>query len=153
MMKQDWIKKYLSEEDLAAILNEIAEVEKFTSGQIRLSLRHKRHPFERLTKPHKIAIRDFHRLGMQNTKHKTGVLIFILFGEKYYDILADSGIHKKIPDEVWKSIEEKIKGEFRNGNYKNAILHIIEKVGEVLREEFPRGPGSKNELTSDISIE
>src|SRR6266498_2888594 len=102
---KEWISKYLTSHDLEAIKNEIAEVEKSTSGEIRLSLRDKRTFFEKLYKPRELAVRDFERLGMANTRQKTGILIFIIFSEQVYEILADEGIYGKISDSVWYNLE------------------------------------------------
>ncbi len=101
---------------------------------------------------HSIALDAFHSLGMHKTKHKTGVLIFILFDEKYFDVIADEGIHKKIPDEKWKEIELKITEEFKKGNFSGTIIHVLTEIGKVLAKEFPNEADDTNELTDEISI-
>lgn len=149
---KSWINKYLNDGDLKEIQNRISEIEKSTSGEIRLSIRQKRAFKDRKLDLHDIAVRDFHSLGMQNTKDKTGVLIFVLFSERYYDILADEGIHKKISDDIWAELEEKIKTEFKTENYKTAILHVIERIGAALIKEFPGDGGDANELPDEVVI-
>jgi uncharacterized membrane protein len=151
-MKKNWLHKYFSEDDILTVQQEIAEVEKFTSGQIRLSIRDKRSLVEKLHKPHELAVKDFERMGMSNTKHKTGILIFIIFNERFYDILADEGIHPKIPISTWNGLELKLKEEFRNGNYLNGILHIIKNVGDILKQEYPKEEGDSNELPDDVVV-
>jgi len=150
---QDWIHNYLTPEELGQVKNEIDKVEQATSGQIRLSVREKRSLWEKLYKPHELAVKDFEKLGIANTKHKTGVLIFIIFGEHYYDILADEGINEKINDRVWLSIEEKIKEEFPKESYINGILHIIDKVGELLKREFPHTAEDTDELPDEVVVQ
>ena len=147
-----WIHKYFSEDQLALIQKEISKVEQTTSGEIRLSIRKKRSFKERKRELHDIALAEFHHLAMQNTKDKTGILIFILFGERYFDIIADEGIHKKIPDNAWIEMEEKLKEEFRAGNYAGAVLHVVDKAGEVLQQEFPRQADDTNELSDEIKV-
>jgi uncharacterized membrane protein len=149
---KEWLNKYLTEEDLGKIKDEIAQVEKYTSGEIRLSLREKRSFWEKLYQSHELAVKDFEKLGMANTKDKTGILIFILFEEKYFDVLADEGIYEKIPDEVWNSLEAKLKDEFANGYFFKGIMHIIERVGEVLAKEFPRKTDDVNELPDEVVV-
>jgi uncharacterized membrane protein len=152
-LKHDWIHKYLSHEDLEKIKEEIGKVEQTTSGEIKLSLRDKRRFFEKLYKPEELASRDFDKLGVANTKNKTGILIFILFGERYYNIIADEGIHVKIPEQVWTSIDSKLVGEFRKEGYLNGILHIIDRVGQVLKKEFPREADDTNEVSDEIAVQ
>ena len=150
---KEWIHNYLTPEMLENIKHEIHNVEQITDGQIRLSIRERRSFWEKLYKPHELAIRDFEKLGMANTKHKTGVLIFIILDERYYDILADEGIHKKIDDHIWVSIEEKIKEEFPKEGYLNGILHIIDRVGDVLKKEFPGTPEEVEEFSDDVVVQ
>jgi uncharacterized membrane protein len=151
-LKKDWLNKYLSDSDLEQIKQEIAKIEQTTCGEIRLSLRAKRTLWEKLYKCHELAVKDFEKLGMTNTKDKTGILIFIIFEERYYDILADEGIYSKIPDSTWKSMEDKIVDEFRDDGYLNGILHIIDRMSDVLSKEFPRKADDVNELSDEVII-
>ncbi|MGA2668135.1 MAG: TPM domain-containing protein [Ignavibacteria bacterium] len=149
---KNWLDKYLTNYDLQRIKEEIEKVEQSTSGQIKLSIREKRKFYEKLYKPHELAVRDFEKLGIALTKHQTGVLIFLIFEERFYDILADEGIHSKIPDAMWADIESRIIQEFRNEGYLNGILHIIDRIGSVLKEEFPRESDDTNEIPDDVSV-
>jgi uncharacterized membrane protein len=151
-MKKEWLINYLSDDALESIKQEIFSVEQRTCGEIRLSLREKRKGIEKLYKCHELAVRDFEKLGMTNTKGKTGILIFIIFGERYYDILADEGIYNKIPDSTWNNLENELVEDFRSGDYHHGILQIIEKMGNVLCQEFPRETGDINELPDDVIV-
>jgi uncharacterized membrane protein len=149
---KEWLSKYLTEEDLNKIKDKVAKVELSTSGEIRLSLREKRRFWEKLYQPHELAVKDFEKLGMADTRDKTGIMIFVIFGERYYDILADEGIYEKIPDEIWNSLEARLKEEFIRGSYLNGILHIVEKIGSVLSKEFPRKTDDVNELPDEVVV-
>ena len=149
---KEWLNKYLTEEDLNKIKDEVAKVELSTSGEIRLSFREKRRLWEKLYKPHELAVKDFEKLGMALTKDKTGIMIFVIFGERYYDILADEGLYEKIPDETWNGLEAKLKKEFLQGSYLNGILHIVEQMGRVLSKEFPRKADDVNELPDEVVV-
>lgn len=151
-MSHKWLNKYLSSEDLGAIKKAIADAELRTSGEIRVSLRRKRVFLERLYSKHELAVKDFEDLDMAKTNEKTGVLLFILFDERYYDILADSEIYPKINDEKWNEFETKLKEQFRNGNYLNGILHIIQEMGEILAFHFPRKEDDVNELSDEVNV-
>jgi putative membrane protein len=149
---KEWLSKYLTQEDLNKIKDEVAKVELSTSGEIRLSFREKRRLWEKLYKPHELAVKDFEKLGMALTKDKTGIMIFVIFGERYYDILADEGLYEKIPDETWNGLEAKLKKEFLQGSYLNGILHIVEQMGRVLSKEFPRKADDVNELPDEVVV-
>lgn len=149
---KEWLHKYLTDEDLSRIKDEIAKVEQSTSGEIRLSLREKCRFLDKLYQPHELAVRDFEKLGIANTKYKTGILIFVLFEKRYYDILADEGIYEKIPDEVWNDFEANLKEEFVKGSYANGILRVVKQMGEILSREFPRKADDVNELPDEVVV-
>lgn len=150
---KDWLHNYLTSDDLEKIKQEIQRIEQSTCGEIRLSIREKRSFWEKLYKPHELAVKDFEKLGMANTKYKTGILIFIIFEEHYYDILADEGIHEKIDDSFWINIEEKIKEEFPKEGYLKGILHVVDRTGDVLKREFPKLQDDVEELADDVVIQ
>lgn len=154
MSNKQWINKYFSEDELKDIQLALDEVERNTVGEIVLSVRDKRKWLEKLYTQHELAWRDFNRLGVANTKERTGVLIFILFEEKYYDIIADEGIYSKISDKIWNKIEVQLKEEFQNSNYSAGILSLIQKIGKVLAKEFPTRAGADNtdEISNEINI-
>ncbi len=152
-MKKQWINKYFSEDELKEIQSAMDNIERNTTGEIILSLRNKRTLLEKLYTPHELAWKDFSRLGVANTKERTGILIFIIFEERYYDIIADEGIYVKIPDKVWNELETKLTGEFRAENHFAGIMALIEKMNQILCKEFPcRADSNDDEIENEIVV-
>lgn len=151
---KDWIYNFISEDELKDVQSAIDAVESKTTGEIVLSVRSKRTLLEKLYTKHELALKDFETLGVAGTKERTGILIFIIFEEKYYDILADEGIYAKIHANTWNAFERKLKKEFGQKNYSGGILHLIEKMGDVLEKEFPARAGAANddEISNEIVI-
>ncbi len=152
-MPVNYIRQYLSTDDIHEIQSEISKVEKSTSGELRLCLRKSRGVFEKKFTPRELAIKEFHKLGMHNTDEKTGVLIFILFSDRKFEIVADEGINSKIPEEKWEFITSHLKKEFSSENYKNGIIICLNEIKDILAREFPYKEGDKNELSDEIVIE
>jgi uncharacterized membrane protein len=154
MVNKDWIYKYFSEDQLKDIQQAVEYVERKTVGEVVLSFRYKRTLGEKLYTPHELAVKDFETLGVANTKEKTGILVFILFEEHYFDILADEGIFKKIPDTLWNDVEKQLKKEFKKGNYMPGVIHLIEAMTEILVKEFPTRAGAEgdDEISNEIVI-
>lgn len=150
--KKDWIREYFSDDEMIEIQNALNEVERNTSGEVILSIRNRKKFLEKLYSNHELAYKDFDVLGAANTKERTGVLIFIIFEERYYDIIADEGIYKKIPDDFWNGLEENLKLQFKSGNYSKGILELINGMGEILRKEFPVRAGAVNDDEIDREI-
>ena len=154
MSNKQWINNYFSEDELKDIQSATDAVERNTVGEIVLSFRNKKTLLEKLYSNHELAMKDFERLEVYKTKERTGVMIFLIFEEHYFDIIADEGIYAKIPDETWNKMEEKLKDEFRNKNYSGGVLALINEMGEVLSREFPTRAGADNddELQNEIVI-
>jgi uncharacterized membrane protein len=152
-MPINYIKKYLSKEELDSITNHIAEIEKYTSGEIRICFKRSTAWAERKHSSRELAIKEFHKLGMHNTKDKTGVLLYILFKERKFEVVADAGINKKISGEKWNDITNHLINEFKSGHFKAGIIKALDEIKEVLMKEFPRKDDDTNELSNDIVIE
>lgn len=152
-MSKGFLKKYLSEADLAGIAAKIGEVEKTTSGEIRVCIRHRRHWRERKMSLHELAVHEFHRLKMHHTKERTGILIMLLFNERKFHIVADEGIHRKVEDGTWDRVAEGIAAHFKKGNFFQGICDGLESVGTVLSRHFPRQKGGENELPNKVEVD
>ena len=147
-----FIKKYLSDDDLKTIAAKIAEVENTTNGQIRVSIRQRRHWREWKLSLHQLAVREFHRLGVQRTQHRTGVLILLLMSERKFHIVADEGIHAKVQEGTWDRIAASMGEHFKKGNFCKGICEGIGQAGNILAAHFPKETGDRTELPNDVEI-
>ena len=147
------IRKYLTRDDLEEIQNKIYEIEKTTSGELRLILRRRRGYNFRSVDFHDLALAEFYNLEMHKTKFRNGVLIMIFFEEKKFEIIGDEGIHSILKDEFWNDISNILTKEFREGNYKKGILDCLDKTGNSMAKKFPYLEGDVNELPDKIVIE
>ena len=151
-MAINYIKKFLSKEDLDELKNAIGKIEEHTTGEIRLCFKLKRGFHQRKSDIREIALKEFFRLGMDKTEEKTGVLIFILFGERKFEIVADEGINSKIKQETWDLIINHLQTEFSQGNYKSGLIKCLNEIKSVLIADFPVQFKNTNELSNDIVI-
>ena len=152
MSNKQWIYKYFSQDELKEIQSAADAVERNTVGEIVLSFRDKKSLLEKLYSNHELAMKDFDKLGVYKTKERTGILVFLLFEEHYFDIIADEGIFGKIPDDTWNKIEDRLKEEFRSKNYSGGVLALINEMGTVLANEFPTRAGADNDDEIDREI-
>jgi uncharacterized membrane protein len=150
--EKNWIDKYFSEGELKEIQLAAESVEQNTAGEIVLSFRNKKKFLEKLYSNHELAMKDFDVLGVANTKLRTGILVFIIFEEKYYDIIADEGIYSKIPDGTWNDLELILKEDFREGKYCEGVLMLINKMEKILTDEFPSRADSADDDEIDREI-
>ena len=140
------MKQFLSQLDHDRIVAAIGESEKATSGQIRVHVTRRR-PTDLEAR----ARRRFEKLGMTQTPHRNGVLIYIAPNLRQFQILGDTGVHEKCGDDFWKETAGEMEADFRRGAFTEGILHGVEKVGRVLAEHFPREAGDTNELPDEVT--
>lgn len=98
------------------------------------------------------AVRCFMESGVYNTKDRTGILIFISALERRVELLADSGISAKIPQEKWDDIVNHIISGIKENKFVEHLSQSIRECGKLLAEHFPIKPGDVNELKDQISI-
>ena len=144
------LKKYLSEPDIKSISQKIGEVEEQTSGEVRVSIRHKREWGEKKLSLHDLALKEFTRLGMHRTKDRTGILIFLLMPERQFRIIADEGIHAKVAEGTWDRVAASMTPHFKEGKFGPGICLAVEAVGLELKKYFPRQSDDRNELSNEI---
>ncbi|RZL48491.1 MAG: TPM domain-containing protein [Pedobacter sp.] len=127
------------------IANAIAEAEKTTSGEIRISIDKHCHgsAFERATE-------YFSELGMDKTAQHNGVLIYLAYEDHKFAIIGDRGINKVVPEDFWETTQVAMKAHFLSGNLADGIIAGVALAGEKLALFFPYQNGDVNELPNDI---
>ena len=137
---------FISRLDHDRIVNAIKEAEAKTSGQIRVYVQRGKLAGD----PMNTAREKFQKLGMQTTKERNGVLIFVLPRARKFAVLGDEGVHQKCGDEFWQNLVERMRAHFQKENFTNALVEAIEEAGKILARYFPRTSDGRNELSDDI---
>ncbi len=151
-MQKKLIYTYLSDDELLRISNAIKEAEKTTAGEIRVSIKEKKSIFQS-SSIYELAKKEFYKLGIDKTRDKTGILIFILLEKKQFYILADAGINEIVPQNTWDEIKNEMEKKFKEGNFCKGIIHGINKVGSLLSNHFPIKPDDTNELSNKVVLD
>ncbi len=116
--------------------------------------------FDRLITPKRVrnravynkAIKTFVHSGVYKTKSNTGILLFFSIFERKIQIIADSGIASKIPQETWRNLANSLAEGFKSKNPTDTIVKAIEKCGQILAKEFPAQKENPNELPDGLVI-
>jgi len=118
------------------VLAAIRAAEARTSGEIRVLIaRHK------AADPVAAAQAYFEQLGMANSSHRNGVLIFLAPLSRRFAVIGDSGVHEKCGDAFWSDLAKAMGDHFRRKAFTDGLVHGIERAGELLARTFPRSPG------------
>lgn len=143
---------FLSQSDIDSIKKKISEIEKSTSGEIVVSIKQKRSFLDKKKSLFELARKEFIKAKIANTKNSTGVLIFILFSEKQFYILPDNNIIKFVDNNFWQNLADEMSEKFRTNNFVDGLTNCIEKIGEILKVNFPIKKNDMNELSNEIRI-
>lgn len=96
------------------------------------------------------AMTSFYIHGLNNTRDKTGILIYVSVYEKQVQILADTGINEKVDSGTWDAVVSELSRGIKEGNKADAICHAIKRCGELVTEKFPIKHDDTNELPNLI---
>lgn len=152
MISKNFIHKILSEVELEKISEEIKSQELRTSGELKVSIKKGRSLFDKRKSIRELAVREFHRLGMTNTRDRSGILFFLLLNDREFYILPDIGVSERIPQTFWDELAKEAENSFREKNFFEGILKVLRKCGDVLAEHFPRKSDDVDELSNKVEI-
>lgn len=125
-------KHLFNELDHDRITAAIAAAEKHTSGQIRVYVSHRR-----VQDPRHAAAHQFVKLGLDKTKHRNAVLIFIAPESQNFAILGDEAVHAKCGETFWEQVAGAMRELFRQRKFTEGIVHGIDTAGRSLAQHFP----------------
>jgi len=140
------VRRILTAAEEARVVAAIGAAEKATSGEIRVHVE-SRAGGEALA----AARRWFHRLGMNRTRERNGVLVYLAVDDRAFAIVGDRGIHEKIGDEGWSSIRDGIQAAFSEGRFADGLVEAIRAVEGILATHFPPRGDDRNELPDTVS--
>ncbi len=138
-------KHLLTEMDHDRITAAIATAEKHTSGEIRVYVSHRK-----VRDPRHAAAHQFVKLGMDKTKHRNAVLIFIAPESQNFAILGDVAVHAKCGESFWEQVAGAMRELFRQRKFTEGIVHGIDTAGKLLAQHFPSQTADHNELSDSV---
>lgn len=138
----------LQKEELNHISASIKHAESHTSGEIRVCVaKHcKGEPID-------AAWKKFRQLKMHATQQRNGVLIFVSPSDHKAAIVGDKGIHDAARDDFWEEALNEMFSFFRNGQIAEGISKGVEKVGELIKTQFPALENDVNEHGDEVILE
>lgn len=140
------VRRILSDEDEAKVVDAIRAAEARTSGEIRVHVEARSGG-----DPLGAARRWFVRLGMERTAARNGVLFYLAVRERAFAVLGDEGIHARVGAEFWDGVRDAMREAFSRGEFARGLVSGIEAAGSRLAEHFPRRDDDVNELPDEVS--
>jgi uncharacterized membrane protein len=127
---------------LADIEATISQVESQHAGEIRFVVETALHPHDLWhdLAPRQRALQAFAQLGVWDTEHNNGVLIYVLLADRAVEILADRGLAARVAQLEWDQICRETERHYRGGDFGAGSVAGIQHVGRLLGLHFPGGP-------------
>lgn len=83
------------------------------------------------------AVMLFSKLRVWDTERNTGVLVYVLWADKAVEIVADRGIARLVPQEVWDRLCHEIALAFGKGDAGPGVIAGITHISDELARHFP----------------
>ncbi len=96
--------------------------------------------------PRRRAMQVFGQLGIWDTAHNNGVLIYVLLADRVVEIVADRGIAAVIAQSEWDEVCRGIELEFAAGRFSEGSVKAVHAVGGLLARHFPPARRDADEL-------
>ena len=142
----------LSRAERADLRNRIAAAEKSTAGEIAIFVQRRRRKADQGQTLEQLGLRHFHALGMEKTRGRTGILIYLHLAERKLRLVADEGIHAKVPQAEWDALAGSITAEIGAGRLHAGLAQAIDTLGAWLATHCPPAPGDENERPDRVEI-
>jgi uncharacterized membrane protein len=146
------LQKYVSEDTLDAIARAVQDAEETTSAQIVVHIVRNLLPMEDLRSR---ALRAFFQLGVDRTRGRNGVLLFVVMKKRRFEIVTDEGVERVVSRDVWPALASELSRTIAREGFEKGIRLGVARIGEVLAPKFPREKGTvdANELPDRPSVE
>ena len=141
-------RKLLPHSALAQIESEVQNAERTHAGEIRVAVETALSfgLLWRRIRARERALQLFATLGVWDTQHNNGVLIYVLLADRAIEIVADRGIASHIPPAEWQALCDEVSERFRQGDLTDGCCVAVRSVGHRLARFFPAADGDGNEL-------
>jgi uncharacterized membrane protein YgcG len=96
--------------------------------------------------PRQRALQLFGQLGVWNTAHNNGVLIYVDLADRVVEIVADRGIAARVTQAEWDAVCRQMQHHYREGRFREGSVGGVLGVGALLGRHFPGAAHGGNEL-------
>jgi putative membrane protein len=87
------------------------------------------------------------------TRARTGVLLLVALYEHTVEIVADTGVEKRVPESDWEPIVDRLTAGLRQGRPAQSVVAAIGEIGSLLEARGVTAPGADvDELPDQPSL-
>jgi len=87
---------------------------------------------------------------LHTTRDRTGVLLFVSVFEQHVELLADAGIHARVPEGAWNTLIRHFTARIQDGQIGDGFVEAVNAIGTHLATHFPADGTNPNELPDHL---
>jgi len=143
-----WLRRVLPPDSLHRIEKAVAGSEAGHGGEIRVAFETSLGllPLLRGQTTRSRAEEVFSMLRVWDTEANNGVLIYLLFADHQFEIVADRGVARLVEPAHWAHLVSEMEARLGTRGYEEALLYGIQEIGQWVQLKFPQASGDVNEL-------
>ena len=96
------------------------------------------------------AVVQFGKLRVWDTELNNGVLIYLLLAEHAIEIVADRGLARAVPADVWQAMVARMGQAFHDGRYEDGLSDALAEVSALLVQHFPASPADGHRPINEL---
>lgn len=130
-------KRYFDQQDQHAIALAVTEAEHGHVGEIQVVIEGclpARQAYHQNTLMR--ARQLFAEIGVWDTEHNSGVLLYLNLCERKVEIVIDRGLRRGIAQPVWTEICDQMILELKNQQFRQAVIGGISQIGQQLDQFY-----------------
>lgn len=141
-------RNFFSDVQVKQIESAIQAAEQSTSGEIRVHIE----DHCKVADPVNCAQGIFHRIGMDKTALRNGVMFYLAVKDHQFAVIGDAGIHQHVPPGFWDRVRDKMQEHFSRHEFTEGLCEGIAMTGIELKKYFPLSLSDKNELSNEVTF-
>ena len=132
----------------------VAEGERTHRGEVRLAVESRLAPLAVLDglDASTRARQLFGQLGIWDTAHNNGVLLYVLLAEHRIEVVADRGITRHVAPAEWETVCTHMRDAYARGQWREGSLQGIADVHALLQRHFPGDGKARPDELSDRPV-
>ena len=99
---------------------------------------------------HQRALEQFFARSMENTRERTGVLIYASLTDRCAEVVADEGVNARVSPQAWAEVIAALTVGMKAGKPGDGFVAAIETCGRLLAAHFPAEGDDRNELPDAV---
>jgi len=128
-----------------AVVRAIQVAEQNSTAELRVMVTGRK-----VTDPLREAWSAFARHGMDRTRERNAILIFLAPETRQFALIRDEGFNSHDTPERWQHLAATLEQGFRSGDYTSPLVAVITELGKWMANCFPRQADDVNELPDGI---